>query len=215
MTQSQSSAPSAATLSARVLVGGLIAAAVNVALLFGARALGVSMEGAFTPGQPAGVLPLPAVVLATGHCAADPSGPGRDRGTTIDAMPGPRTDAERIRKSLDDIVRFTLALPEAVESTSYGQPALKRGAKLIFALRKDLETLAMVCGFEERATLMSAYPDTFFITDHYLKWPSVVVRLLNADQKVLRAAVTAAWERAGARARKKRTAATRPRASRR
>ena len=38
MTQSQSSAPAAATLSARVLVGGLIAAAVNVALLFGARA---------------------------------------------------------------------------------------------------------------------------------------------------------------------------------
>ena len=65
MTQSQSSAPSAATLSARVLVGGLIAAGVNVALLFGARALGVSMEGAFTPGQPAGVLPLPAVVLAS------------------------------------------------------------------------------------------------------------------------------------------------------
>ena len=130
-------------------------------------------------------------------------------------MPLPRTDAERIRKTLDDIVRFTLALPEVVESTSYGQPALKRGETLIFALRKDLETLAMVCGFEERATLMSAYPDTFFITDHYLKWPSVVVRLLDADRKVLRAAVTAAWERAGARVRRKRAAAARPTARRR
>jgi len=129
-------------------------------------------------------------------------------------MTGVRSDAGRIKKALDDIVRFTMAMPEVVESTSYGQPALKRGDKLVFALRKDLETLALVCSFEERAALMQSHPDAFFITDHYLNWPAVVVRLLNADTKVLRAAVTAAWERAGFPARKKRSAA-RPHARRR
>lgn len=126
-----------------------------------------------------------------------------------------KTDAERIRRRLDDIVNFTLALPEVVESTSYGQPALKRGDTLIFALRKDLETLALVCSFEDRAALMEAHPDAFFITDHYLNWPAVVVRLLNADGKVLRAAVTAAWERAGSKPRKRRAPAARPAARRR
>jgi hypothetical protein len=114
-----------------------------------------------------------------------------------------KTEEERNRKSLDDIVRFTLALPEVVESTSYGKPAVKRGEKLIFALR-DSESLAMVCSFEDRAVLMQEHPDTFYVTDHYLNWPSVIVRLLHADPKVLRAAVTKAWERAGEKSRRKR-----------
>jgi hypothetical protein len=114
------------------------------------------------------------------------------------------TDVERIQATLDEIVRFTLALPEVVESTSYGQPALKRGDTLIFALRKDLETLALVCGFEERAALMGSHPEMFFITDHYLNWPSVVVRLKSADKAVLREAVQASWERAGTLAVRKR-----------
>lgn len=129
-------------------------------------------------------------------------------------MAGVKTDAERIQKTLDDLVRFTLALPEVVESTSYGKPALKRGEKLIFALR-DPETLSMVCSFEERAALMRDHPGTFYVTDHYLNWPSVIVRLLNADQKILRAAVTTAWERAGAQGRKKRARAPGPAARRR
>jgi hypothetical protein len=126
-----------------------------------------------------------------------------------------KSDAERIRKAVDDIVRFTLAMPEVVESTAYGQPALKRGGKLIFTLRKDLETLALACSFEDRAALMESHPDAFFITDHYLNWPAVVVRLLNADRKVLRAAVTAAWERAGSTGLKKRGPAARPATRRR
>lgn len=121
-----------------------------------------------------------------------------------------KTEAERSRKTLDEIVRFTLALPDVVESTSYGKPALKRGDKLIFSLR-DADTLSMVCSFEERAALLAAHPGTFFINDHYLNWPAVVVRLLDADPKVLRAAVTAAWERAGSKTRRRRPAA-RPRA---
>ena len=131
-------------------------------------------------------------------------------------MPKPKTDVERIQATLDGIVRFTLALPEVVESTSYGQPALKRGGALLFALRKDLETLALVCGFEERAALMGSHPEMFFITDHYLNWPSVIVQLKNADTAVLRAAVKASWERAGTlTARKKSPAKARPTVRRR
>ena len=118
-------------------------------------------------------------------------------------MPKAKTDAERARAVLDDIVHFTLKLPEVVESTSYGKPALKRGEKLIFA-RRDEETLSLTCSFEERAVLLEKHSGMFFITDHYLNWPAVVVRLLGAEKKVLQAAVTASWERAGALASRRR-----------
>lgn len=129
-------------------------------------------------------------------------------------MVQPKTGRARLQKTLDAIVRSTLELPEVVESTAYGQPALKRKDKLIFALRKDLETLALVCSFEDRAALMTTHPDTYFITDHYLNWPSVVVRLENADLKILRRAVKAAWERAGASAPRRRPSPGRRRTTR-
>jgi hypothetical protein len=37
----------------------------------------------------------------------------------------------------------------------------------------------------------------FAINDHYLNYPAVMVRLAHVDKAVLRAAVTAAWERRG------------------
>jgi hypothetical protein len=121
----------------------------------------------------------------------------------MSAVAKAKTDAERARAVLDGIVDFTMKLPEVVESTSYGKPALKRGEKLIFALR-DEETLALTCSFEERALLLEEHPGTFFITDHFLNWPAVVVRLAGAEKKVLQAAVTASWERAGGLASKRR-----------
>ncbi len=112
----------------------------------------------------------------------------------------PTADPDRVQVALDDIVPFALALPEVVESTCYGQPAVKRGGKLIFTLRKDLETLALVCGFEEREVLMKEDPETFFITDHYRNHPSVLVRLARVRKMHLRKVVKAAWDRLGGRA---------------
>jgi hypothetical protein len=120
-------------------------------------------------------------------------------------MPRAKTDDARRLKTLNAIVAFTKALPDVVESTSYGRPALKRGDKLIFSQR-DPESLSLSCSFEDRVTLLRDHPATFYVTDHYLNWPAVIVRLLDADMKALRLAVQAAWERAGAKARKKRPA---------
>ena len=101
---------------------------------------------------------------------------------------------QRIREALDDIVPFALKLPDTVEAMSYGMPAIKRGKRWVFGLRKDNVTLSMRCSFEERARLMTAHPDIFFITDHYLNYPAVVVNLANATKPILRAAIVHAWE---------------------
>jgi hypothetical protein len=121
-----------------------------------------------------------------------------------------KTDDERIREILDDIVPFALTLPDAVESTSYGMPAIKRGKRWIFGLRKDDVTLSLSCSFEERARLLKAHPDMFFITDHYLDYPAVVVNLAKAKKPLLRAAVVAAWDAAAPALKKPRAAAPKP-----
>ena len=117
-------------------------------------------------------------------------------------MPAAKSAESRIQKTIDDIVRFALAMPEVEEGTSWGKPALKRRGKLLFLLR-DPETLSLVCSFEDRAAWLEAHPEMFAINDHYLNYPAVMVRLAHVDKAALRAAVTAAWERAGTRARKK------------
>ena len=127
----------------------------------------------------------------------------------------PKTADERIREALDDIVPFAVKLPEAVETTSYGMPAIKRGKRWVFGLRKDNVTLSMRCSFEERARLMAAHPDIFFITDHYLNYPAVVVNLANATKPILRAAVTDAWESAADPMKKRAAAAKSPRVPKR
>lgn len=47
------------------LGGAAIAAAVNLALLFGATAAGISMVGEYQPGSPAMALPFPMVLVAS------------------------------------------------------------------------------------------------------------------------------------------------------
>ena len=121
---------------------------------------------------------------------------------TIPVMPEatktkPLTEAERIQDVLDDIVPFALTLADVEESTSYGQPAMKRSGHLLFGLRGDSGTLSFCCGFEARAVLMKEHPKMFFITDHYLNYPACIVSLANADKKVLRRAVEDAWKKLG------------------
>ncbi len=88
--------------------------------------------------------------------------------------------------TFEGVRRIALALDGVVESTSYGTPAFKLGGKLIARLREDSETLVVGTTFEEREELMAAEPQTYFITDHYLKYPWVLVRLSHANVDALR-----------------------------
>jgi hypothetical protein len=73
-----------------------------------------------------------------------------------------------------------------VESTSYGTPAFKVGGKLLARLREDGETLVVGTTFEERAEMLTADPDTYYVTDHYLGYPWVLVRLSRVHPDALR-----------------------------
>jgi hypothetical protein len=79
----------------------------------------------------------------------------------------------------DTIRRIGITFPNVEESTSYGTPALKVKGKLFVRWRSDddPDTIVVDMSFEQRDEMMAAEPETYFITDHYRNYPSILVRL--------------------------------------
>ena len=89
---------------------------------------------------------------------------------------------------------MTAAWPGVEEATSYGTPALKVRGKLLTRLREDGDSLVVKgVGFDERAMLLEADPDIFYVTDHYRDWPIVLVRLSRAHPDTVRTLLLRYW----------------------
>ena len=78
---------------------------------------------------------------------------------------------------------------------SYGTPAFRVGGKLLARLREDSESLVIRIDFLERELLMRADPETFYITDHYLNYPALLVRLPRVRADKLCPLLEQAWRR--------------------
>lgn len=104
--------------------------------------------------------------------------------------------------------RMALALDHAEEGKSYGTPGFKVGGVLFARLHQSLDALVVRMDFEQRTALVEASPETYFITDHYLNYEWVLVRLDRVDPDALRDLLRGAWRSAGAD-KKKRTSARR------
>src|SRR4030095_2281735 len=90
----------------------------------------------------------------------------------------------------DDVRKIAMAMPDVEESTIHGAPSLKVRGKLLTcpAIHRSAEpnTLAVRIGFDQRADLMTAEPDVYYVTDHYLNHPTVLVRLSLIHRDSLR-----------------------------
>jgi hypothetical protein len=89
------------------------------------------------------------------------------------------------RVTYDTVRRLALALPNVVESTSYGTPALKVKGKAFICLHRDLDKIVVKMPFERREELMAADPETYFITDHYRDYPWILVSLAKLHPDAL------------------------------
>ena len=85
-------------------------------------------------------------------------------------------------------------LPDIVETTSYGTPALKVGKKLL-ARVKDAGTVVLICPLDEKEILFEAAPDIYFETDHYKGWPAILVRVHAIPPEELRQRLERIWQR--------------------
>jgi hypothetical protein len=81
---------------------------------------------------------------------------------------------------------MALALDGVEEGTSCGTAAFKIRGKPIARLKEDGESLVVGTTFEKRGEMMAAEPETYYITDHYLKYPWVLVRLPKVHPDALR-----------------------------
>ena len=90
----------------------------------------------------------------------------------------------------DTVRKIGLALPGVEESTAYGAPAMKVLGKLLACVptHRSAEpgSLAIRVGFDDRAELLAAAPDVYYVTDHYLNYSAVLVRLSRVSPDVLR-----------------------------
>ncbi len=125
--------------------------------------------------------------------------------------------------TFENVRRFALTLADVEEGTSYGTPAFRAKGTLFVRLREDPDILVVRSSFEQREELIAAEPDIYFVTDHYLNYPWVLVRLSRIHADALRDLVRSAWRsasaaksRAGSRTRTttSKTTASTPRARR-
>ena len=97
-----------------------------------------------------------------------------------------------------DIVRkIGRQLPDVEEGTMYGSPALKLRGRLLACLAvnksAEPESLVVRTDFEERAALLAEAPETYYLTDHYVNHPVVLVRLTRIRNDQLNDLLRSAW----------------------
>ena len=99
--------------------------------------------------------------------------------------PMPRTTID-----FDTVRKIGLTMPGVEESTAYGQPALKIKGKLLACLPANRSaepgSLAVRVDFADRAALLAEAPDVYYLTDHYVDYNAVLVRLARVNPAVLR-----------------------------
>ena len=100
-------------------------------------------------------------------------------------MPKPRTTI-----TFDTVRQLGLALPDVEVSSAHGSPALKVRGRMFTceAINKSAEpnSLVVVVDFAQRDELIAAEPDTYYVTDHYVNHPCVLVRLSHLHPDALR-----------------------------
>jgi hypothetical protein len=98
--------------------------------------------------------------------------------------------------TFDTVRQIAQTLPGAEESTSYGTPAFKVRGKLFARQHQDGKSLVVGVSFEEREEMMRAAPEKFYITDHYLNYPWMLVRMSKVRPDELRDLLIGSWRRA-------------------
>ena len=97
----------------------------------------------------------------------------------------------------DRVRRIGLALPGVEESTVYGAPALKLKGHMFacMASHKSAEpgTLVVRLDLEQRDAMLAEAPETYYLTDHYVGYPCVLVRLSRIQAGPLRDLLAAGY----------------------
>ena len=92
--------------------------------------------------------------------------------------------------SFNTVRMLGLSLPDVVEGTAYGSPAMKLRGKLLACIpvnkSAEANSIAVRIDFEQRAELLRERPEIYYVTDHYAPHPIVLVRLAKISRDELK-----------------------------
>jgi hypothetical protein len=113
-----------------------------------------------------------------------------------------------------DVVRaIATTIPGVEEAVSWGAQSLKVNGRLLacMAMNKSAEpgSLVVCVDMDQRDEMIAADPDTYYVTDHYVNYRAILVRLDRIHRDALRDLLTMAVRSEQARGARRRPARTR------
>jgi hypothetical protein len=107
-------------------------------------------------------------------------------------------------KAVESIGR---SLPDVEVTTTWGQPALKVRGKMFVCIAShtsaEPNTLVVRMDVADRDALIEDDPATYYLKEHYLNYPCVLVRLSRVGADALRDLIVGAHRFVGTQVRKK------------
>lgn len=92
---------------------------------------------------------------------------------------------------LQFVRQHMMTLPGVTEGISHGTPAFYVNKKLLARLWENGEVL--VVRTDEREKWIQTEPETYFITDHYRNYPTMLISLDRVQPDNLKQLLTDAW----------------------
>jgi hypothetical protein len=96
--------------------------------------------------------------------------------------------------TFDDVRAIALALPDVREGITHGSPSFYLGKKFL-GVRGEDDILIMKSAIVERDLLVQLEPEKYFITDHYVPFDYVLVRMAHVDKDEIRDLFHKVWRR--------------------
>ncbi len=114
----------------------------------------------------------------------------------------------RKKVTFETVREIALEFPGVEAATAYGAEAVKVHGKLLACVPShksaEPDSLMLRVDFEARAELIAAAPEVYYVTDHYVDYPSVLVRLPRVDSGALRDLLGMAYRFVASRPKRKR-----------
>jgi hypothetical protein len=113
------------------------------------------------------------------------------------------------KNSFKAVESFGRTLPDVEVTTTWGKPALKVGGRMFacIASHKSAEpdTLVVMMDFGDRDALLEEDSDTYYLKEHYVNYPCVLVRLSRVGDDALRDLIAGAHRYVSAKRHRTRT----------
>lgn len=92
--------------------------------------------------------------------------------------------------TFDTVQEIGLSLPGVEKGFAYGAPALKLHGQLLACVpvnpSAEPDSIMVRVDFDDRAELLAGDPAVYYLPDHYVNYPGVLVRLSRVNRGMLR-----------------------------